>query len=246
VKVQVACFERLGPPGWAALAEAAALAHEHGLLVIADAKRGDIGVTATAYAQAFLDETPTAYGPVEGLGADALTLNPLLGRDSLEPIVAVAREHGRGVFLLVRTSNPGAADLQELPLADGSSLSDHIADIVARLGSDGVGTGGLADVGAVVGATAPERIAALRELMPQAVFLVPGVGAQGGKVEDLAEAFAPGPAAALVAVSRGIVDAHERTGGDPADEARAQAARLRESIWSVSAEKPLVAPQNTR
>jgi len=228
------------------MAEVAALARERGLLVIADAKRGDIDVTATAYAQAFLGETPTVYGPVEGLGADALTANPLLGRDSLEPLITIARDHGRGIFLLVRTSNPGAADLQELPLADGAAFSEHIAEIVARVGAAGIGSSGLSDVGAVVGATAPGRIATLRELMPRAVFLIPGVGQQGGRIEDLVEAFAPGRAGALVAVSRGIVAAHERTGGDPAREARAQAAQLREAIWSLSAEKPLAAPQNPR
>ena len=234
VKLQVACFERLGAPGWTALAGAVARAQEHGLLVIADAKRGDIDITATAYAQGFLGETPTAHGPAPGLGADALTVNPLLGRDSLEPLVEVARERGRGLFVLVRTSNPGAADVQDLPISDGSSVSHRLASIVERLGSAGVGESGLSDVGAVVGATAPERIGALRELMPQAIFLIPGVGAQGGKVEDLSAAFGAGPAGALVAVSRGIVAAHERVGGDPAAEARAAAVRLREAIWSLS------------
>lgn len=234
VKLQVACFERLGAPGWAALAAAVGQAREHGLLVIADAKRGDIDVTATAYAQGFLGETPTAHGPVEGLGADAMTVNPLLGRDSLEPMVGVARERGRGLFVLVRTSNPGAADVQDLPLADSSSISDRLALIVSQLGSGGVREAGLSDVGAVVGATAPERIGVLRELMPEAIFLIPGVGAQGGNVEDLREAFAPGPAGALVAVSRGIVAAYQRTGGDPAASARDEAGRLREALWSLS------------
>jgi len=235
VKPQVACFERLGAAGWSVLAETVALAREHGLLVIADAKRGDVDVTATAYAQAFLGETPSPYGPIPGLGVDAMTVNPLLGRDSLEPFVTTARTHGRGLFVLVRTSNPGAADVQERPLADGSAVSEHLAELVADIGAPGVGHDGLSDVGAVVGATAPERLAAMRERMPHAVFLLPGVGAQGGNVEELAPAFACGPAGGLISASRGIVAAHERAGGDPAAAAANEAARLRELAWRLVA-----------
>jgi orotidine-5'-phosphate decarboxylase len=235
VKLQVACFERLGAAGWSVLAETVALARDHGLLVIADAKRGDVDVTATAYAQAFLGETPSPFGAIAGLGVDAMTVNPFLGRDSLEPFVTTARAHSRGLFVLVRTSNPGAADVQERALADGTAVSEHIADLVAEIGAAGVGRMALSDVGAVVGATAPERLAALRERMPHAAFLLPGVGAQGGNVEELAPAFAPGPAGGLIAASRGIVAAHERTGGDPAVAAAREAARLRELAWRLAA-----------
>jgi orotidine-5'-phosphate decarboxylase len=235
VKPQVACFERLGAAGWSVLAETVALAQEQDLLVIADAKRGDVDVTAMAYAQAFLGETPTPYGPIPGLGVDAMTVNPLLGRDSLEAFVTTARAHGRGLFVLVRTSNPGAADVQERALADGSAVSDHLADLVADIGTPGVGHGGLSDVGAVVGATAPERLATLRDRMPHTVFLLPGVGAQGGNVEELAPAFACGPAGGLVSASRGIVAAYERAGGDPAAAAASEAARLRELAWRLAA-----------
>ena len=233
VKLQVACFERLGGPGWEALAEVAQRARDHQLLVIADAKRGDIDVTAAAYGQAFFGQTPSAYGPVPGIGADAMTANPLLGVDSTEPLVAAARERSGGLFVLVRTSNPGAADLQELALASGGSISERLAAIVARLGAPSVGRAGLADVGAVVGATAPQQLATLRELMPHAVFLLPGVGAQGGNVADLGPAFAPGPAGGLISASRGIVGAHERLGGDPAEAAASEAARLRELAWQL-------------
>jgi orotidine-5'-phosphate decarboxylase len=233
VKLQVACFERLGAPGWQALDEVAALAGDAGLLVIADAKRGDIDVTAAAYAQAFIGETPTAFGVVAGLGADALTVNPLLGADSLDPFVTLARSRSAGLFVLVRTSNPGAADVQERSLIGGGSVSDVLAALVHAAGSGGVGQCGLADVGAVVGATAPERLAHLRELMPAAIFLLPGVGAQGGRIEDLTAAFTLGPASALVAASRGIVAAHERDGGDPAPAAAREAARLRERAWAL-------------
>ena len=234
-KLQVACFERLGAPGWSALAETVTVARDHGLLVIADAKRGDIGVTAAAYAQAFLGETPTPFGPVPGLGVDAMTVNPLLGRDSIEPLLIAARAYGRGLFVLVRTSNPGAADIQERRLEGGDAVSDRLADLVDELGSQGIGQSGITDVGAVVGATAPERLSAMRERMPHAAFLLPGVGAQGGRVEDLAPAFTPGPAAGLVSASRGIVAAHERSGGDPAMAAAREASRLRELAWRLAA-----------
>jgi orotidine-5'-phosphate decarboxylase len=234
VKLQVACFERLGAPGWAALGEVVERAREHGLLVIADAKRGDIDVTAAAYAQAYFGSTPTPYGPIPALGVDAITVNPLLGADSLEPFVEAARSHQAGLFVLVRTSNPGAADVQEQRLEAGGVVSDRLAEMVAELGAPGVGRAGLADVGAVVGATAPDRLEALRERMPRTVFLLPGVGTQGGRVQDLAAAFHPGKAGGLVSASRGIVAAHERRGGDPAAAARKEASALRALAWDLA------------
>jgi orotidine-5'-phosphate decarboxylase len=234
VKPQIACFERLGAPGWEALTQVVAKAHEAGLLVIADAKRGDIDVTARAYAQAFLGSTPSSFGPIPGLGADAMTVNPWLGRDSLQPFTAIAREAGAGLFVLVRNSNRGAVELQDRELGDGN-LSDAVARIVAALTAGGVGASGLGDVGAVVGATAPRHLSRLRELMPHAVFLLPGVGAQGGRIEDLGPAFTSGPASGLIAVSRGLVQAHRMSGGDPAAAARREAARLREQAWALSA-----------
>jgi orotidine-5'-phosphate decarboxylase len=233
-KLQVACFERLGAAGWAALDEVTRRARDHGLLVIADAKRGDIDVSAAAYAQAFLTGTPTPFGAVRGLGADALTVNPLLGADSIRPFIDAARVSSAGLFVLTRTSNPGAADIQEQPLSGGGTVSERIARLVDQLGAPNTGDSGLSDVGAVVGATAPERLERLRELMPHAVFLLPGVGAQGGQVADLAAAFAPGIAGGLVSASRGIVAAHEKRGGDPATAAADEAQRLREIAWNLS------------
>ena len=231
-KLQVACFERLGAPGWEALDEVVAHVRRSGLLVFADAKRGDIDVTAAAYAQAFLGATDTPFGRVEGLSVDALTVNPLLGADSLAPLLATARRHGRGLFVLVHTSNPGARDIQELVLGDGRSVSERLAELVAELGREGVGSSGLSDVGAVVGATAPDWVGRLRRRMPEAILLLPGVGAQGGAIEALAPALAPGVAGGLITVSRGIVAA-ARPGEDPAAAARAAAARLRELAWRL-------------
>jgi orotidine-5'-phosphate decarboxylase len=236
VKPQVACFERLGAPGWAALGEVSADAAQRGLVVIADAKRGDIDITARAYAQAFFGATPTPFGEVQGLGADALTVNPLLGRDSLAPLLEAARERGAGLFALARTSNPGAADLQDRELAHGGSVSGAIARMIDELGRPRLGASGLSDMGAVTGATAPDRMETLRSLMPHAVWLLPGIGAQGASGRDLAPAFAPGPAGGLVSASRAIVYAHESAGrGSPAACARAEAARLRDLVWALYA-----------
>jgi len=224
VKPQLACFERLGAPGWAALAEVCETAQAAGLLVIADGKRGDVPVTAAAYGQALVGETPTPWGPVPGLGVDAFTANPLLGRDALEPLIEAAAAAGAGIFALVRTSNPGAADVQDLP-APEEPLHERLAALVAALAPRLAGQGEMSGMGAVVGATAPEHIGRLRELMPRSTFLIPGVGAQGGKPELLGPAFSAGRAAALVAASRGIAAAE-----DPATAAES----LRAAVWDVS------------
>ncbi len=224
VKPQLACFERLGAPGWGALESVCAAAKDAGLLVVADGKRGDVPVTAAAYAQALVGETPTPWGPVRGLDADAFTANPLLGRDALEPLVAAAAEAGAGMFALVRTSNPGAADLQDLP-APEAPLHERLAGLVAEFAERLPGECGLSGMGAVVGATEPEHFARMRELMPRSIFLIPGVGAQGGRPELLGAAFSAGRAAGLVAASRGIA-----ADPDPA----AAAERLRVAVWDIS------------
>jgi orotidine-5'-phosphate decarboxylase len=225
VKPQLACFERLGPPGWEALAVARDAAREAGLIFLADGKRGDVPVTAAAYAQALVGSTPTPWGEVEGLGADAFTASPLLGRDALEPLVAGCEAVGAGMFVLVRTSNPGAADLMDLP-APNEPLHERLAEVVDELSGRLLGEGGLSGLGAVVGATEPAHIARLREMMPRTIFLLPGVGAQGGDPALLGAAFRPGPAAALVSSSRGIAGAP-----DPA----AAAEDLRATLWAISA-----------
>ncbi len=223
-KLQLACFERLGAPGWLALERAVAAARSAGLLVIADGKRGDVPVSAAAYAQALLGATPTPWGEVPGLGADAATVNGILGADSLEPLIDAAATQGAGLFVLVRTSNPGAADLLDRP-ADGAPFHEQIAELVAVLGPRLRGSGGLSGLGAVVGATEPEHIARLRSLMPEAIFLLPGVGAQGGSAAELGAAFEAGPAAAIVTASRSIVQASDPT---------AAAEALRAQVWDVA------------
>lgn len=250
VKPQLACFERLGAPGWEALEQVVAIAHDHGLLVLADGKRGDVPVTAKAYAQALVGSTPGPFGAVDGLGADAFTANPLLGRDALAPLIDAAAAAAAGCFVLVRTSNRGAAEIQDTPRAEDaaqsgdapgarspggplSPLHERLARLVNEVGAEHMGESGLSLVGAVTGATEPELLGRLRELMPHAIFLLPGVGAQGGRVEDLGAAFAPHPAAGLVTASRSIVNAHKDRGGLPADAAKAAAEELREAAWAL-------------
>ncbi len=240
VKLQLARFELLGAPGWAVLEEVARHARRRGLLVIADGKRGDIDVSAQAYASGLFGGRETPFGRLPGLGAEMATVNPLMGVDAIVPFVAQAREAGAGVLVLVRTSNPGAADIEDLTVSGGGAVWERIAELVAQLGADAPGEMDLGDVGAVVGATEPAHLMRARELMPRAVFLLPGVGAQGGRVEDLAPAFAPGRAGGLITASRSIVNAYltrEKGAGaaGPGAAARAEAERLREQAWALSA-----------
>jgi orotidine-5'-phosphate decarboxylase len=225
VKPQLAFFEALGPEGMAAFAEVCGYARRAGVLVIADGKRGDIGSTARAYAAAYLEgEEPLA---------DALTINPYLGRESIEPYLAAARREGAGIFCVVKTSNAGG-DVQDLVLSDGRPLWQHVAGLVADWGADVIGEHGLSAVGAVVGATHPRAVAEARKLLPQTVLLLPGIGAQGAGPADLARAFTSGPASAVVVAARSVNYAFRESGGDYRIAAGAVAARLRHDIWAVS------------
>jgi orotidine-5'-phosphate decarboxylase len=217
VKPQAAFFEAQGATGWAALVEVCGYAREAGLVVIADAKRGDVPSTARAYAAAF--------APL----ADAVTVNPYLGYDSLEPFFV---HDGLGVLPILKTSNRGSEDLQNLPLADGRPFWQHVASLIDRWGADYVGESGLSSVGAVVGATHPDVLETARSLMPRAVLLLPGVGAQGGRPEQLGAAFAAGPASALVSASRSVIYADRGAGWQ--DAAAAEAARLAGELRSVA------------
>jgi orotidine-5'-phosphate decarboxylase len=235
VKPQLARFEALGEPGRAVLGAVVAHARAAGLLVIADGKRGDIDVTAEAYAASLFGGLDTPFGRIDGLGADLATVNPLMGRDAIAPFLTAARAAGAGVLLLVRTSNPGAADIEDLELDGGGTVWERTAALVDELGAGGVGEAGISDVGAVVGATAPWHLGRARELMPRASFLLPGIGAQGGRVEELQPAFALGRAGGLVSASRSIAGAHLAAEGSPADAARREAERLRRAAWELSA-----------
>jgi orotidine-5'-phosphate decarboxylase len=229
VKPQLAFFEALGADGLRVFEELCRYAREAGLLVVADGKRGDIGSTARAYAAAYL-EGHEGTPPL----ADALTVNPYLGRDSLEPFLAACRRSGAGLFCLVKTSNSGSVDVQDVALSDGRPLWHHVAELVDHWGEGLVGERGLSSVGAVVGATYPRAIGEARRLLPRAVLLLPGVGAQGATAADVARAFTSGPASALVPVSRAIMYAFRSDRDDWRSAAGQAAAHLRREIWSAS------------
>lgn len=194
VKPQSAFFEALGAEGVSALYHTVQRAQRLGLVVIADAKRNDIASTAEAYAEAVF----------EWLNADAITINPYLGGDSIEPFLARGRRRGKGVFILVRTSNPGAGQFQDLVCA-GEPLHVHVAEAVERWARGQLGRHGLGDVGAVVGATAAAELIRLRSVMPSAWILVPGYGAQGGSPSDIAGAFRSDGLGAIINSSRAVL-----------------------------------------
>ena len=205
VKPQLAFFEALGADGMRAFEE------------------------ACAYADAYVDERDGRRS-----GVDALTVNPYLGSDAIEPFLVACRRSGNGLFCLVKTSNAGSADVQDLTMSDGRPLWQHVAMLVREWGEEVVGEGGLSSIGAVIGATYPRAVGEARKLMPQAILLLPGIGAQGATPADVARAFTSGPASALVPVSRALTYAFRGDGDDWRRAAAATAARLREEVWAVS------------
>ncbi len=204
VKPQSAFFEECGPAGMAVLANVIEYAQQHGLLVLLDAKRGDIGSTAEAYARGMLGRDGQS-----AWGADALTVNPYLGEDSLQPFVDVAQQRGAGLFVLVKTSNPGSRMLQDQPLGEGT-LFQRVGAYVESLAKETRGVCGYGIVGAVVGATFPEQLAQLRAAMPHTWFLVPGFGSQGGTAKDVLPALDQQGLGALINNSRGILFAYRK------------------------------------
>jgi orotidine-5'-phosphate decarboxylase len=200
VKPQLACFEMLGPHGMTALGEVILHARSKHLLVLADGKRGDIGSTAEAYADGWLSGW---------WKADALTVNPYLGFDAIEPFVRTATERNAGIFVLVKTSNPGSKDFQDLQ-ADGRPLYEHVAAGVEALAKRTAGDDTYGAVGAVVGATWPRQLDEMRAAMPHTWILVPGFGKQGGRASDVRAAFHPDGLGALVVSARDVIFAHAR------------------------------------
>ena len=213
VKPQAAFFEQLGPQGMVALGEVVDYARQKDLIVITDGKRNDIGSTATAYAKGFLGHSPDIHSENHSpWGSDALTVSPYLGDDSLSPFVEIAQQRAAGIFVLVKTSNPGGKTFQDLTI-EGRPLYLHVAELVERLAGETLGSdasSGYGAVGAVVGATYPEQLAELRTAMPKTWFLVPGFGAQGGTAAGVAAAFDERGGGGIVNNSRGIIFAHAR------------------------------------
>jgi orotidine-5'-phosphate decarboxylase len=235
VKPQSAFFEACGPAGLAALQKVLRHARQRGLVTILDGKRNDIASTASAYADAAFAGVTVAGRLHPVWDADALTVNPYLGRDAVEPFLQSARRSGRGVFVLVRTSNPGAGQFQDLACG-GRPLFQHVAEAVGSWAREHLGASGFGDVGAVVGATYPADLALLRQALPEVVFLVPGFGAQGAGAADTAAAFRPDGLGAVVNSSRGILFPFQP---DAADwEARVESA-ARATIAALAAATPM-------
>ena len=209
VKFQAAFYEAYGPEGVSALYATASHARGAGLIVLMDGKRNDIGSTAEAYARAYLGKVPVGDRFESSWEVDAMTVNPYLGVDGISPFVKVAAREGKGLFVLVRTSNASAREFQDL-VADGRPVYRHVAERLAGWGLPHRGESGYSLVGAVVGATYPAELAELREALPGVPFLVPGYGTQGGSASDVAPAFDSDGLGALINSSRGITFAYRK------------------------------------
>lgn len=203
IKVNVAFFEQYGVPGIGAFGRVCQMVRDHHLPLIVDAKRGDIGSTAEAYGKAFLGGSSVRGRRFSAFDCDAITINPFLGFDTLEPFLTICKEQGRGVFVLVKTSNPGSHDLQELK-SDGTSITERVARWVGERAGELVGQSGYSSLGAVVGATYPGEAERLRKLMPKNLFLIPGLGAQGGTAQDSIAGLDEKNGGGIVNVSRGL------------------------------------------
>jgi len=224
VKPQSAFFEQYGLGGLLALQETIRMARERDLFVILDAKRNDISSTAQAYANACLGETEIPTGSLKALDVDYLTVSPFLGWDSVSPFVDACAEYGKGLFILVKTSNPGSADIQDLTESvSGKKVYQLLSESVADVASKTIGESGYSSIGAVVGATYPNEAKLLRELMPTSIFLVPGYGAQGGTGDTIAHCFNSDGLGAVVNSSRGITYGIE----DPASSESAVGSTIR-------------------
>ena len=239
VKPQAAYYEMYGWQGVKALAETIAYAREKGMFVITDGKRNDIGTTMEAYATAHLGTTDVAGESIDAFGADALTVNGYLGTDGIKPLVQMCKEKDKGIFVLVKTSNPSSGELQDMTLTNGASVYEQMGSMCERWGEELGGKYGYSGVGAVVGATYPEQLKEMREKAPHTFFLVPGYGAQGGGANDAKNAFDKNGLGAIINSSRGIMCAWKKQGlteEDFAAAARAEALRMKEDILSVIGE----------
>ena len=226
IKPQIALYEQLGAPGINSYIKTIQYAHSKGLLVIGDIKRGDISTTAEAYSHGHIGKIEIEGASHRVFNTDFITVNPYMGRDSIEPYLEDCKNYGAGIFVLVKTSNPGSADIQDLRLADGTPIYQHVGQLVSKWGESLIGSHGFSAVGAVVGATHPEEGTELRKMMPHTFFLVPGYGAQGGTAKDLKGLFNKDRLGIIVNSSRGITGAYQMDAYKSYGEAAfAQAAR---------------------
>ena len=233
VKPQSAYYERLGWRGMEVMERTIRYAKEKGMYVIADIKRGDIGSTASAYADGWLGSTAVEGNAFQVFDADCVTLNGYMGADSVNPFLKTCVAEDKTCFVLVKTSNPGSGELQNVPAGEGSTVYGLMADLIEKWGAGTEGSCGYTRVGAVTGATHPKELEEIRARMPHTFLLVPGYGAQGGTAEDVRHAFHPGGKGAIVNSSRGIICAWQKTGKNGADyqeAARSAAIAMRDDI----------------
>lgn len=209
VKPQIAFYEMYGVPGMKAFEETCKYAKEKGMLVIADIKRGDIGTTAKAYSNAFLGKTKIGEKEESIYDVEFVTLNPYMGIDAIKPFIEDCKKYNKGVFILVKTSNPSSGDLQDLKLESGEEVYTKVVKLVEEWGADLIGKYGYSSISAVVGATYPKQLQELRKVAPHTFFLIPGYGAQGGKAEDIALGFDENGIGGIVNSSRGLMCAYK-------------------------------------
>ena len=233
VKVQIAYYEMYGVAGMKAYEETLKYAAEKGLVVIADAKRNDIGSTAACYAKTFLGETQVNENALRAFPSDYVTVNGYLGSDGIMPFVEECQKGDKGIFVLVKTSNPSGAEIQNMILDNGTPMYEYVGGLVEKWGESTVGKYGYSAVGAVVGATHPTEAARLRQVLPHTFFLIPGYGAQGGNAEMLKSCFAANGLGGVVNNSRGILCAYKKNGGTYTEAARNACIAMQKDLASV-------------
>lgn len=245
IKPQLAFYEMFGIEGMKAFKETCRYAKEKGMIVIADAKRGDIGSTAKGYSNAYLGQTSVGEENISVFdNIDFLTVNPYLGVDSITPFVEDCIKYDKGIFVLVKTSNPSSGELQDLKLENGQTVYEHVAELVEKWGEDLRGKYGYSSVAAVVGATYPEQLKEIRIKAPHTFFLIPGYGAQGGKAEDIALGFDKNGLGGIINASRSLMCAYKSdrwkekfVEADYGKATRAEAIRMKEELNSAIEER---------
>ena len=240
VKPQIAFYEMFGLPGMQAFKETCEYAKQKGMIVIADIKRGDIGSTAQGYSNAYLGKTKIGDIDQSIYDIDFVTVNPYLGTDCVKPFVEDCKKYNKGLFILVKTSNPSSGELQDLKFENGKEVYKQVAELVEKWGEELIGENGYSSIAAVVGATYPEQLKQIREIAPHTYFLIPGYGAQGGTAKDIAYGFDPNGLGGIVNASRSLMCAYKSDKWknqfeekDYAQATRAEAIRMKEELNSV-------------
>ena len=240
VKPQIAFYEMFGIPGMKAFEETCKYAKQKGMIVIADIKRGDIGSTAQGYSNAYLGKTKIGEKEESIFDVDFVTVNPYMGTDCVKPFIEDCKKYGKGIFILVKTSNPSSGELQDVKLENGEEVYVKVAKLVEEWGKDLIGENGYSSIAAVVGATYPKQLKEIREIAPHTYFLIPGYGAQGGKVEDIALGFDKNGLGGIVNASRSLMCAYKSelwkdkfAEKDYAKATRAEALRMKEELGGI-------------